>query len=271
MNRILLEPKLDEADPFSQPSGSSAGRGDDQEVAQTFEPKGADRTSPARAPSGSVLLVNPSFTTRARFGKRVRSPTLRPSHQRWDQKTFSAGPRSFSARELWFPSSVAAAEVQPVCDSRHGRIACKASLSCTRINQQGEQPPPISPEGSLSNPFAGWRLLSKFKSSSSLWWLVPETSGSGHSRTFRPSRARPLWPACTPAPWSRSLCWSWPLCGRTNDGNARRSAAHNWPLPRTPKPDICCRTSDCSPLYTCRCSTAAHQPCDSSWQSLRRS
>src|SRR3954469_23074622 len=49
MNRILLEPKLDEADPFSQPSGSSACRGDDQ-VGQTFEPKGADRTSPAQLP-----------------------------------------------------------------------------------------------------------------------------------------------------------------------------------------------------------------------------
>ena len=34
---------------------------------------------------------------------RVHQP-LRPSRLRQDQKTFSAGPRSFSAIELWFPS-----------------------------------------------------------------------------------------------------------------------------------------------------------------------
>ena len=72
------------------------------------------------APSGSVLLVNRSFITHARFGKRARSPSLRPSRLRRDQKTFSAGPRSFSAIELWFPRSIAASGVQPVCDSRHG-------------------------------------------------------------------------------------------------------------------------------------------------------
>ena len=41
------------------------------------------------------------------------------------QKTFSAGPCSFKAKELWFPGRVEAPEVQPVIDSRRGRIACK--------------------------------------------------------------------------------------------------------------------------------------------------
>jgi hypothetical protein len=45
------------------------------------------------------------------------------------QKTFSAGPCSFNTRELWFPGRLVAAGVQPVSDSRHGRIACKVSLS----------------------------------------------------------------------------------------------------------------------------------------------
>jgi len=81
--------------------------------------------APALAPSGSVFLVNRSITTRVGFGKRARSPALRPSRLRRDQKTFSAGPRSFNCKELWFPGSLAASGVQPVSDSRHGRIACK--------------------------------------------------------------------------------------------------------------------------------------------------
>jgi hypothetical protein len=43
------------------------------------------------------------FTTRAAPGKRARPPASRPSRHRRDQKTFSAGPRSFSFKELWFP------------------------------------------------------------------------------------------------------------------------------------------------------------------------
>ena len=38
------------------------------------------------------------------------------------------GPRSFNTRELWFPGIGCAPEVQPVADSRHGRIACKAAF-----------------------------------------------------------------------------------------------------------------------------------------------
>ena len=45
------------------------------------------------------------------------------------QKTFSAGPRSFSFIELWFPGGIAASGVQPVIDSRHGRITYKVSVS----------------------------------------------------------------------------------------------------------------------------------------------
>ena len=85
------------------------------------------------APSGSVFLVNRSTIIRAVFGKRVmRSSVLRPSRHWRDQKTFSAGPRSFSSKEVWVPGNPS--QVQPVSDSRHGRIACKVSLSCTLLN-----------------------------------------------------------------------------------------------------------------------------------------
>ena len=78
-----------------------------------FEPKGADGIVSCPAPSGSVFLVNRSITTRARFGKRVRSPALRPSRHRRDQKTFSAGPRSFNSKELWFPEACGLQESNP--------------------------------------------------------------------------------------------------------------------------------------------------------------
>ena len=122
-------------DPFSQPYGSSAFSADAL-AGLNFEPKGAERMAPAPAPSGSVFLVNRSPTTHAGFVKRARSPALRPSRQGRDQKTFSAGPRSFNCKELWFPGSIFASGVQPVSDSRHGRIACKVSLSCTNISRK---------------------------------------------------------------------------------------------------------------------------------------
>src|SRR6266700_2925002 len=44
----------------------------------------------------------------------------------------------------------------------HGTVEspCKMSLSCT-VKCWREPPPPISPQGSMSNPFTGWRQLSK--------------------------------------------------------------------------------------------------------------
>ena len=64
------------------------------------------------------------------------------------------------------------------------------SQAASSLNQAREQPLPISPKSSRSNPFAGWRLLSKFISCSSSfwrpWWPVPETFVPGHNRTFWP-------------------------------------------------------------------------------------
>ena len=52
------------------------------------------------------------------------------------QKTFSAGPRSLNSKELWVSGGLGASEVQPVSDSRHGRIACKVSLSYVNLKYQ---------------------------------------------------------------------------------------------------------------------------------------
>ena len=154
----------------------------------------------------------------------ARSPARRPSRHRRDQKTFSAGPRSFNSKELWFPGSVTASGVQPVADSRHGRIACKVSLSCTKINLKESRRLQSNHRARLSNPFTGWRRLSKFNSASSFVFRggesrrlqssmralgptpslagggslnlclfrrrVPGTSGSGRSRRAGSSRAR---------------------------------------------------------------------------------
>jgi hypothetical protein len=77
LNRTPARASARRGDPFSQPYGSSACRAGEG-VGPYFEPKGADRSVPAPAPYGSVFLVNRSITTRARFGKRLCSPSLRP-------------------------------------------------------------------------------------------------------------------------------------------------------------------------------------------------
>lgn len=92
--------------------------------------------TPALTPSGSVFLGNRSIIPRVDLVKRVLAPTPHPSRRRRDQKTFSAGPRSFSSEELWFSGNSAVSKVQPVVDSRHGRITYKASLSCVNHNHK---------------------------------------------------------------------------------------------------------------------------------------
>ena len=69
-----------------------------------------------------------------------------------------------------------AAAVQPVFDSRHGRIACKLSLAVPlRSKFKGVRPPPISPEGCAPTPFSGWRPRSKIQVL--IWfWPVAQTS-----------------------------------------------------------------------------------------------
>ena len=81
-------------------------------------------------PSGSVFLVHCLFITAAPLLASRSDTGLAPNPGSTPgiQKTFSAGPCSFNSKELWFPGSGGAPKVQPVIDSRHGRIACKTFL-----------------------------------------------------------------------------------------------------------------------------------------------
>ena len=121
-------------DPFSQPSGSSAFWADVL-ADPHFEPKGADRTSPALLPPArffwsTILLPHALVLASACVHQLCAHPATGGT-----RKLSVPGRVHSDAKELWFPGSIAASGVQPVCDSRHGRIACKVSLSCTVLNQ----------------------------------------------------------------------------------------------------------------------------------------
>jgi hypothetical protein len=111
-------------DPFSQPSGSSALRADVL-AESNFEPKGVDRMNPAPASLRLGFVGQRLFTPAASVWQAALALALRPIPVLRDQKTFSAGPCSFNVKELWFPKGLSVSRVQPVADSRPGRIACK--------------------------------------------------------------------------------------------------------------------------------------------------
>lgn len=165
------------------------------------------------------FLVNRSTTIRVRFGKRVRSSALRPSRRKRDQKTFSPGPCSFNTKELWFRQK---RQVQPVFDSRHGRI----TANCLRAALVKFWRTAASNQsiGLLVQPLCWLTAALEIISSSS---PVPGTFVRHHNPFRWPSRATRPWTACTPALWSRSLCWSLPPYGRTTDGSAHHSAGQS--------------------------------------------
>ena len=99
--------------------------------------------------------------------------------------------RAMGRRKLFTP------EVQAVFDSRHGRMACKGSLSRSDIS--GEPPPPITPKGSLSTLFTWLTAALKIQSGFMLLSLIPETFASGRSCIGPSLRAKRLWPICKPA------------------------------------------------------------------------
>ena len=78
------------------------------------------------------FLGQPFYYHTRPFWQACAFTSAAPIRHRRDQKTFSAGPRSFNSKELWIPGS-SASRGQPVSDSRHGRIACKVFLSCTAL------------------------------------------------------------------------------------------------------------------------------------------
>jgi len=110
--------------------------------------------------------------------------------------------------------------LQPVADSRSGRIALKALAPGAKVCRRA----------AVSNQFCGfdqplrWLAATLPKFTSPAGWPGRETSVWDRSRRRGPRRARRLWPVCRPAPWWQSPCRFWPLCGRTIGGSAHRSA-----------------------------------------------
>jgi hypothetical protein len=146
------------------------------------ERSGPDVSCPA--PSGSVFLGHQSFSLRLPVWQAALPLAWRPSRHRRDQKTFSAGPRSFSTKEFWFPGSISAPQAQPVVDSRHGRITCETAFL------------PLSKEqrAAPSNQNIGLKVqpLSWLRAALEIIW-----SSSWDSRGEPPLPIRPLVPSPT--------------------------------------------------------------------------
>ena len=89
-------------DPFSQPSGSSAFW-----IGAGFPIFRTERSVPdcSRPCSLRLGFLGQPFYYQTRCFWQARAPILRPSRHKRDQKTFSAGPRSFNSKELWFPGN----------------------------------------------------------------------------------------------------------------------------------------------------------------------
>src|ERR1051325_10053994 len=123
----------------------------------TFEPKeAAGLLRVWLLPARGFLVKHSINQTHSLAQAHSGTPARRPSRHRRDQKTFSAGPRSFSTKEFWFSKSSgkAAFGVQPIFDSRHGRITGKVFPSClTQMVESSRLQSVKRAHG--SNPFAG--------------------------------------------------------------------------------------------------------------------
>jgi hypothetical protein len=101
----------------------------------------ARRGDPFSQPSGSSAFVADVRSARRFRRTPVHQPCARPAAG-GTRKLSVPGPRSFNSKEMWFPERVSALGVQPVVDSRHGRIVRKVSGVHHR-KSMGERPPPI--------------------------------------------------------------------------------------------------------------------------------
>ena len=129
-NRIPRDSR--EGDPFSQPSGSSAGCADACLINFRTERSGLNDSSLGSFRSG---FLGRSSLNQARSFSQADSCSPHRAHPaaRRDQKTFSAAPRSFRLkRTLGLREQIhSALAVQPFFDSRLGRITFKALPGCT--------------------------------------------------------------------------------------------------------------------------------------------
>ena len=128
-NRIPRDSR--EGDPFSQPSGSSAGCADACLINFRTERSGLNDSSLGSFRSG---FLGRSSLNQARSFSQADSCSPHRAHPaaRRDQKTFSAAPRSFRLkRTLGLREQIhSALAVQPFFDSRLGRITFKALPGC---------------------------------------------------------------------------------------------------------------------------------------------
>src|SRR6266498_262223 len=224
------------------------------------------------------------ITASSRFVKSVRSvglswvPSCMLCFRLPAAHPASAGPENVQCRSVFIQFVRAlvspaqflfGASVQPVFDSRRGRITCKIFPSaCLLRCRNGARLPPISPEGSKPSSFAGWQPRSQIQKLI-LFSPVLQTFAWNYIRSLGSSDTRLPWPACTPGLWSQSHCWSWLLCGQTICGTADRNAEQNWPPPQMPTPDIYCHTWNCSLLSSSDWTFARLPPPGSSWQNCQ--
>ena len=178
--------------------------------------------------------------------------------------------------------------VQPLADSRLGRITINFALGHSRRGGLGGRPAVPIPFFWIGDPdpFAGSRAVSP----ESLFWAGRRHAPRRRAR-LGPSHARRLWPVCRPAPWNnhrtfRELLalpystgpgpwsqrpdWFATSCGRRSGGMVRRSGRPNARLPRTPRPDTGCRIFGGSRPSSCHCSGGDFSRSGCRWRSSRR-
>src|SRR4051812_32249087 len=176
----------------------------------------------------------------------------RPSHFRGTRKHSVPG-RVHSVRKSFgfISASFFGLCVQPVFDSRHGRITCKtfsgSSLSLIQA-ECGLLQSDLRAQSQPLNMAAG--RTPKIQVLISLSPVV-QTSAWHRNPRLRSSDTRPPWLVCTPALWLRSRCWFLSPCGHTTCGTARRNAERNWPPPQRPRTNTYFRTSSCSLPSSC--------------------
>jgi hypothetical protein len=105
------------------------------------------------------------------------------------QKTFSAEPRSFSLQDHWFLGR-RTGPVQPLLDSRRGRIASKVFFTAFFHAAAGERTHPIRDRGCTPTPFTGLRPLSLNSFNRSGPRSGPGRASGGDGLANLPSRRR---------------------------------------------------------------------------------
>lgn len=155
-------------------------------VEPSCEPKGADWTSPAQLPPArfcwSTVVLSRVL---ALASARAHPPSAHPAFG--GTRKPSVPGRVHSVPKSYGSQATSLLAVQPVSDSRHGRIACKVFLSCTVAKFQLVRRAAASNQSQgLSAPTPSLAGGCSPNSTSSSGWPVRETPVWDHSHTCRP-------------------------------------------------------------------------------------